>query len=146
MYVLAPLVLALLLGAGCDSESSRSCEAVRGQVTGLSLPVLDGDALVGFRVEGASVSGALSATSTADFSIVRADPDGTLHLTGSHVFHDLDGALLFRTQDEGVTTADGQVENRMTLVEGATGTIQTTGTVDLQTGALSLTYSGEVCD
>ena len=129
-----------------SSEPARSCEAVQGRITGLSLPVLEGDALVGFRVEGAEVSGDLSATSSADLSISRSDPDGTLHLTGSHVFYGDGGAVLYRTEDVGLTTADGRVENRMTLVEGGTGTIQTEGTVDLATGALSLTYSGEVCD
>lgn len=142
-----PLLLAALLLAvfACDSDPRRSCDAVTGGVTGLSLPVFEGEALVGFRVEGAAVSGDLPGTSTADFHIASAADDGTLHLTGSHTFLDAEGAVRFRTDDEGTTTAEGRVENRMTLVEGATGTLTTTGAVDLETGALTLRYEGEVC-
>jgi hypothetical protein len=87
----------------------------------------------------------MSGTSSATFTIERADEDGTMHLTGSHTFWDGADAFLFRTRDEGLTTAEGRVENAMTIVEGATGSLATTGSVNLQTGALALDYTGEVC-
>lgn len=146
MYVTLVLLAALVLADfACDRDPRTSCEAVTGEVIGLSLPVLEEGALVGFRVEGAAVSGDLPGTSSADFRIVRTDDEGTLHLTGSHTFRDPDGTVRFRTEDEGTTTAEGHVENRMTLVEGATGTLTTEGAVNLETGALTLAYTGEVC-
>lgn len=143
----APSLLAalVLVAFACDSDPRRSCDPVAGDVTGLSLPVFEDETLIGFRVEGASVSGDLPGTSTADFHIASADDDGTLLLSGSHTFLDPEGAVRFRTEDEGTTTAQGRVHNRMTLVEGATGTLTTTGAVNLETGALTLRYEGEVC-
>jgi hypothetical protein len=135
----------IMLAAACDSDVS-ACETVQGTVTGQSVPILnDAGVPTGFRVEKATVAGAMSGTSSATFTIERADEDGTMHLTGSHTFWDGDDAFLFRTRDEGLTTADGRVENTMTIVEGATGSLTTTGSVNLQTGALVLDYTGEVC-
>lgn len=143
------LVLALIvLLAGCygDGPIAPSCEFVQGGVEGFSVPVFDDTGnITGFHVEKATVSGDLQGTSSADFDIESIDENGTFHLTGSHTFWDTDGQFLFRTSDEGLTTANGQIENHMTLVEGATGELMTEGTVDLQTGALTLDYEGEVC-
>ena len=135
----------IMLAAACDSNTS-ACETVQGTVIGQSVPILDDDGLpTGFRVEQATVEGSMSGTSSATFTIERADEDGTMHLTGSHTFWDGTDAFLFRTRDEGMTTTDGRVENAMTIVEGATGSLATTGSVNLQTGALALDYTGEVC-
>lgn len=134
----------LFVATACDSTTS-SCDAVQGTVTGQSVPVLDDGALTGFQVEKATVDGDLPGTSTATFSIDSTDGDGTMHLTGSHTFWDRSDAFLFRTRDEGKTTATGQIENTMLIIEGATGTLSTTGSVDLRTGALTLDYDGEVC-
>lgn len=135
----------LIAAAACDS-TAPACEAVQGTVVGQSVPVLNDDgAPTGFQVERAAVAGTLSGTSSATFMIERAEEDGTLHLTGAHTFWDGAGQFLFRTRDEGLTTADGRVENAMTIIEGATGALATTGRVDLQTGALTLDYTGEVC-
>jgi hypothetical protein len=135
----------IMLAAACDSDAS-ACETVQGTVTGQSVPILsDAGVPTGFRVEKATVSGSMTGTSSATFSVMRADEDGTMHLTGSHTFWDGADTFLFRTRDEGMTTADGRVENAMTIVEGATGSLATTGSVNLQTGALALDYTGEVC-
>ena len=135
----------IMLAAACDSDAS-ACETVQGTVTGQSVPILnDAGVPTGFRVEKATVDGAMSGTSSATFTIERADEDGTMHLTGAHTFWDGADAFLFRTRDEGLTTADGRIENAMTIVEGATGSLATTGSVNLQTGALALDYTGEVC-
>lgn len=135
----------MILAAACDSTTS-SCEAVQGTVAGQSVPVLNDDgAPTGFQVEKATVAGTMSGTSSATFTIERAGEDGTMHLTGSHTFWDGADQFLFRTRDEGLTTADGHVENAMTIIEGATGSLATTGRVNLQTGALTLDYTGEVC-
>jgi len=135
----------IMSAAACDSNTS-ACEAVQGTVTGQSVPLLnDAGAPTGFSVEKAAVDGSMSGTSSAIFTIERADEDGTMHLTGAHTFWDGDDAFLFRTRDDGLTTADGRVENAMTIVEGATGSLATTGSVNLQTGAIMLDYTGEVC-
>ncbi|MDX1548010.1 MAG: hypothetical protein R3247_13525 [Rhodothermales bacterium] len=140
------LMALLLLGAGCkENPTEAACETVQGRVEGVSAPVFDGEALTGFRVEKASVSGDMTGSSSADFTITRFGEDGTLFLAGAHTFWDGADAFLFRTTDEGLTTADGQVQNEMQIVEGATGRLSTVGTVDLQTGALTLDYTGEVC-
>jgi hypothetical protein len=119
---------------------------VEGTVTGQSVPILnDAGAPTGFRVKQATVGGTLAGTSSATFTIERADEDGTMHLTGSHTFWDEGDQFLFRTRDKGLTTAAGQVENTMTIIEGATGALSTTGSVNLQTGALALKYEGDVC-
>ena len=145
-HMLTSLLLSLSFFCltGCSS-ADPSCEAVIGTVTGQSVPVFEADQVVGFRVEGATVAGDMTGTSSADFSIMSVDDDGTLHLTGSHTFWDPAGAFLFRTEDQGLTTADGQIENAMTIVEGGTGSLNTEGTVDLATGALTLSYTGQVC-
>lgn len=136
----------LLLGTGCnDDPLTAACETVQGSVEGFSAPVFDGEALVGFRVEKADVAGDMTGAASADFTITRFGEDGTLYLAGAHTFWDGADAFLFRTTDEGLTTADGQVQNEMQIVEGATGQLSTTGTVDLQTGALKLQYTGEIC-
>ena len=145
--LIGTLCLLTLLGVGCDTNTDGvACADVEGTVEGLSAPVFDAEGqLTGFQVVKASVVGDLPGTSSADFAIRAVDDDGTLHLAGSHTFWDGRDALRFRTEDEGRTTADGRVENHMTLVEGATGRLTTTGTVDVQTGALVLAYTGRVC-
>ena len=135
----------MILAAACDSTTS-SCEAVQGTVAGQSVPVLnDAGVPTGFQVEKATVTGTMTGTSSATFTIGRVDEEGTMHLTGSHTFWDGEDQFLFRTRDEGLTSANGRVENAMTIIEGATGTLSTAGSVNLQTGALTLDYTGEVC-
>lgn len=143
---LAAMGLCLSLGGAACGGTASSCDPVQGTVTGRSVPVLnDASEPTGFRVERATVAGALVGTSSASFTIERADANGALHLTGSHSFWDDADRFLFRTRDEGLTTADGRGDNAMTIIEGATGSLITTGRINLQTGALVLDYTGEVC-
>jgi len=134
-----------LLIAACGGKEP-ACEAVQGTVAGRSVPVLnDAGVPTGFQVEKATVAGSVAGTSSATFTVVRADEGGTMHLTGSHTFWDGADQFLFRTRDEGQTTPDGRVENQMTIIEGATGSLTTTGAVDPKTGTLTLNYEGELC-
>jgi hypothetical protein len=96
-----------------------------------------------FQVRGAVVSGSVKGTSDADLAIKSIDSEGTIHFEGGHIFYNEAGNVMFKTSDKGTATADGQVENHLTIVEGSSGQFTTKGNVNLQSGALTLTYEGK---
>lgn len=118
---------------------------VSGTVSGVVAVIFDNEGnLSAFQVRDAVVNGSVKGTSDADLAIIKIDSKGTIHFEGGHIFYDEAGNVMFKTSDKGTATADGQVENHLTIIEGAAGKLTTRGTVNFQTGELSLTYEGTI--
>lgn len=138
----------VLLLAGCSNDNSVDPvteQEISGNVTGVAVLIFDNQGNpYAFQVRGAVVNGSIKGTSDADLPIRSIDSNGTIHFEGMHIFYDEGGNVMFRTSDKGTATAVGQVENHLVIIEGKSGQFTTKGNVDLQTGALTLTYEGKV--
>jgi len=150
-------VTATVLTAGCAerapttpdparaSRGGASCRNIAGTISGFSVPVFAGGALVGFDVIGTGATGPLGGgTIGAELTVAKVSEDGTIHFVGTHQFVGTSIGTL-TTSDRGTTTTEGRIHDTLTLVDGGTGSFQTHGTVDLATGALELRYHGRVC-
>ena len=150
MRLVICLVLILALWGSSSSapavESASGCENARGtveaQITGTSSSC-PGGTIVGDVFD---ESGNQIGTTTA--CIISADDKGnTLHAELAHEYSI--GNLNFSTADQGVLTLIApnlfNFANRLTIVDGASGFLRAHGTVDVQTGEISLAFNGQIC-
>jgi hypothetical protein len=89
----------------------------------------------------------LIGTLTACLTSVTPRGDGSLHVVIGHTFNL--GTLVFTTQDQLVLAPIApplyRVNNRLTIVSGASGFLRTHGTVNFATGEVNLTFNGLIC-
>ena len=144
-WFLGGLAALLLFAPSAAQDAAESCTSLAGTIDAVSVPRLEGEALVGFDLTGTGATGPLADMEvTARFDVERFLADGSVVITGSHRF--AGGALGdFASRDQGMTSATGAVVNRMELTEGASGFLITHGPIDLETGTLSLEYLGVHC-
>jgi hypothetical protein len=150
MRLVICLVLVLALCGTASTapavESASGCENVRGtveaQITGTSSSC-PGGTIVGDVFD---ESGNQIGTTTA--CIISADDKGnTLHADLTHTY--TIGNLNFSTVDQGVLSLIApnlfRFENRLTIVDGASGFLRAHGTVDVSTGEINLAFNGQIC-
>jgi hypothetical protein len=143
------LCFALCGSVGMTSamQIESDCQAVRGtveaQITGTStacpFATITGDVF--------DETGTQIGTTTACITNLIPVGDRSLQAELSHTYSI--GGLEFTTNDDGVLTMIGpnllRFENRLTIVDGATGFLRAHGLVHFDTGEIDLTFTGRVC-
>lgn len=127
-------------------QPQSDCENVRGTIdaqvtnlTGCPIALIAGDV---FDETGTQVG-----TTTA--CLVSLDPrgSGSLEAVLTHAYSI--GELNFSTNDRGVLTEIApslfRFENRLTIVDGATGFLRAHGLVNFASGEINLTFNGRIC-
>ncbi len=150
------LVLCLLLvGVVCvwpsftpAGRSQSDCENVRGtvdaQITGNSnacpVATIEGDVF--------DETGTQIGTTTACITNFDQRGNGAIHADLTHQYSI--GNLNFATHDQGVLTEIApnlfRFENRLTIVDGASGFLRAHGLVSLATGEIDLRFNGRICE
>jgi hypothetical protein len=126
------------------SRGAASCQNVGGSIVAQALPIIDPEhGLIGFSETGGTVTGDLAGSVDATLYITRVGDDGTLHFTGSHTFETVAG-LTIVTSDQGAVSNEGRVHNSLRISAGASGMLQTHGTVSADL-LVELRYHGRVC-
>src|SRR4030095_5124408 len=130
-----------------DVRSSSNCENVRGsvraQITGNSAacPVAT---IAGQVFDGTDT---LIGETTACITNFEQSGNGSIHADLTHSY--TIGNLSFSTIDQGVLTLVAtdvyHFENRLTIVEGASGFLRARGSVNISTGEIELAYNGRIC-
>lgn len=139
------LILLAALGGSASAapRPAASCENVAGTSLGQAVPTD-----VGFDVYVIEITGPLSGhtpgTQLTTVTIEKVTPGGTIHFTGIHVFETTDFGPM-TTSDKGQITPQGRGHNVLTIVEGASGSINVHAEVDFETGLIDLWYHGRVC-
>jgi hypothetical protein len=148
-----PLVTLLLVVPGfmlipalatASAKPDETCKNITGTVQASATPIIVADDIVGFDVVATTVTGDLEGSMTAEVSLERITPGGTIHFTGVHYFA---GSQFgnFQTSDRGLMTPNGRVNNDLRIVDGASGFIKSHGTVDPSTLTFHVWYHGRVC-
>lgn len=128
-------------------QPQSDCQNVRGtveaQITGTSsacpVATIEGDVF--------DETGTHIGTTTACITDFIERGDRTLHAELSHSY--TIGNLNFSTADDGVLTQIApnlfRFENRLSIVDGATGFLRAHGLVNFVTGEIDLTFTGQIC-
>lgn len=138
-------VVALLILAQ-PAQAQAGCENVSGTITAhFTGPTT---------IEG-TVTGGLEGAVSAVILDIRPSGQGALHVQLQHTFVTVDGDELF-TMDQAVLSPVApplyRMNTRYTIVGGtgafemATGFLLNHGEVDLESGSVSLSYHGRICD
>ncbi len=125
------------------SQAARTCSPVEGTFVGQAVPTA-----IGFDVYIMSLTGELSGQPVGDkittVAVQRTTPAGTVLMTGSHhIVSSTLGELV--TADQGEILPNGHVEDLLKIIEGGSGVIKVSGTLNLATGIANVNYWGRVC-
>ncbi len=135
----------LLLAPTAAQDASENCSVWRGTADATSVPRMDGEMLAGFDVTSTGATGPLGDMDvTATLDVERFLADGSMVLRGSHRLEGSEFGTV-TSEDHVLTTAGGEIVNRLEFVEGGTGFMITHGSVNMETGALQLEYLGVLC-
>jgi hypothetical protein len=149
------IIVCLVLSAAVCGWSSitpavqprSGCENVRGtvvaQITGTSTAcpfgTIEGDVF--------DEAGSLIGTTAACISDLAPRGNGAFHADITHLYSI--GNLNFSTEDQGVLNEIApnlfRFENRLTIVDGATGFLRAHGLVNTDSGEINLTFNGRIC-
>ncbi len=140
------VVLAIVLipaNAFAAPKQSGTCSSIEGFFVGQAVPTA-----VGFDVYIVSLTGELSGQPAGDkittVTVQRVTPGGTTLFTGSHhIVSATLGELV--TADRGEILPNGRIQDLMKIVEGGSGNVMVSGTLDLSTGIAEVDYWGQVC-
>ncbi|HEU4875588.1 MAG TPA: hypothetical protein VFT44_20935 [Pyrinomonadaceae bacterium] len=126
-------------------KAASKCDNVRGTV---EAEIIGSNADCAVVIVGDVFDVAGTHIGTTMACVISADEKGnTLHAELTHDYSI--GNLNFSTVDEGVLTpiAPGlfRFENRLTIVDGASGFLRAHGTVNFANGEINLAFSGQVC-
>ena len=151
------LVLCLIIyglsGTTSAVQSQSDCENVRGTIEA-QVGIFSCHGLASIEGDVFNETGTQIGTTTA--CLLTLDPRGAatgslLNRTlGTVMTHNYSiGGLNFSTEDEGVLTEISfglfRFENRLTIVDGATGTLHAHGLANFSTGEIDLTFNGRIC-
>lgn len=148
-FVICLVLVFAICGSSSNApafEPASGCENVKGtveaQIIGLSSSC-PGGTIVGdvFDEIGTQIG-----TTTACIRSVD-DKGNTLQAELTHDYSI--GTLNFSTQDQGVLALIApnlyHFENRLTIVQGASGFLHARGTVNVETGEINLGFNGRIC-
>jgi hypothetical protein len=128
-------------------QPQSDCQNVRGtveaQITGTSgacpVATIAGEVF--------DETGTQIGTTTACITSFDQRGNGAIHAELTHDYSI--GNLNFSTNDQGVLTLIGpnlfRFENRLTIVDGASGFLRAHGLVNLASGEINLTFNGRIC-
>ena len=150
MRLIICLVLCLTVygssGVTSAVQPQSDCQNVRGTVeaqffspSGCPIAAIAGDVF--------DETGTQIGTTTACVLSLEQRGAGSTEAVLSHAYSI--GGLNFSTNDQGVLTEIApslfRFENRLTIVEGATGFLRAHGLVNFASGEINLTFNGRIC-
>lgn len=150
MRVIICLVLSLTVygssGITSAAQPQSECENVRGTIEA-QISNLSGCPIASIAGDVFDETGTLVGTTTA--CLVSLDQRGTGSIEAV-LTHDYSiGGLNFSTNDQGVLNEIApslfRFENRLTIVDGATGFLRAHGLVNFVSGEINLTFNGRIC-
>ena len=127
-------------------EVESDCQTVRGTIEAEIIGAGDG-CLANIAGEVFDETGAQIGTTTACIeNLVQRSSGGAIHAELHHTY--TIGSLTFRTEDEGVLARlESDVllfENRLTIVDGATGFLRAHGIIN--GSEINLSFTGRICE
>jgi hypothetical protein len=146
------VVCLVLIFAICGSstiapavESASGCEHAKGTV---EARIIGSSASCPFIIAGDVFDENLTHIGTTSACLMSAENKG--NVLPAALTHDYSiGDLNFSTVDQGVLTLIApnlfRFENRLTIVEGASGFLRAHGTVDVDSGEILLDFNGQIC-
>jgi hypothetical protein len=143
VFLLVASIMVVPATALAAPRPSASCENVEGTFLGQAVPTA-----IGFDVFMIEATGPMAGHPVGEqlvtVTIQKLTPGGTIHFTGVHIFDVTDFGPM-TTHDKGTIAPNGHVHNILTIVDGASGSINVHGSVDLAAGLVDIRYHGRVC-
>ena len=142
--LIAILVIVLIpANAFAAPEHKANCTPVKGIFVGQAVPTD-----IGFDVYIVSLTGEIAGQPVGDkittVTVKKVTPSGATLFTGSHHIQSATlGELV--TADHGVILPNGHIKNLLKIVEGGSGLVNVSGTLDSNTGIAAVDYWGRVC-